>query len=312
MNKKKVLYGFLLLLAAVIWGVAFVAQSVGMDYMGPFTFGFSRFLLGSIVLLPICILLVRKSSKIKKNNEENESSNEAYIVKNTIIGGIICGIILCAATALQQYSIQYTSVGKVGFITALYIILVPIIGIFLKRKITKLVAVSVMIAMMGLYFLCIPAGRWIGFTKVDQLLLLSAVLFAIHILVIAHFSPKGFPVVISAIQFLVAGILSAIPAFIFEHPNIADIFAGRYTILYAGIMACGVSYTLQIVAQKHVEPTTTSLILSMEAVVSAIAGWIILNQSMNGREISGALFMLAAMVLAQIPSTIFARKKLEL
>jgi drug/metabolite transporter (DMT)-like permease len=229
-----------------------------------------------------------------------------------MIGGIICGFILCVATALQQYAIQYTTAGKAGFITALYIILVPIIGIFLRKKITKLVAVSVMIAMVGLYILCIPTGQWTGFSKADQLLLLSALFYAIHILVIAYYAPKGFPVVISAVQFLVAAILSAIPAFIFEHPAIADIFAGRISVLYAGIMACGVSYTLQVVAQKHVEPTTTSLILSMESVASAIAGWIILNQSMNGREISGAALMLMAMILAQIPSTFFARKKLKL
>lgn len=304
MNRKKVLYGLLLLLAASIWGMAFVAQRVGMDYVGPFTFSFVRFMIGSVVLVPICIVVVKKA---KREKSENKPEERAGIIKNTLVGGIICGIFLCMATSLQQYSIQYTTVGKAGFITALYIILVPIFGVFLGKKITKLVAVSVVIALVGLYFLCIPAGEWVGFTRPDQLILISAVLYAIHILVVAHFAPKGLPVVISAIQFLVAGLLSAVPAFIFETPTWTDIYAGRMSILYAGIMACGVSYTLQVVAQEHVEATTASLILSMEAAVSAISGWIILGQVMNGREISGAAFMFLAMILAQLPARFFAR-----
>jgi len=312
MDKKKLLYGFLLIVAAVVWGFAFVAQRVGMDYMRPFTFSFARFFLGSIVLIPVCIVLVRKSRKNRLENTEKIPTNEAYVVKHTIVGGIICGAVLCLATALQQYAIQYTSVGKAGFITALYIIFVPLLGLFFHKKATKLVTVSVMLAMVGLYFLCIPSGQWVGFTGADQLLLISALCYAIHILVISYFSPKGFPVVISAIQFFVAGLLSFVFAIIFEHPTFTDIYAGRIAVLYAGIMACGVAYTLQIIAQKHVEPTTTSLILSMESVTSALAGWIILNQSMNGREISGATLMFLAMILAQIPATIFIQKKFKI
>ncbi len=312
MDKKRLLYGFLLLIAALVWGVAFVAQRVGMDYMRPFTFSFSRFFLGSIVLTPVCIILVRKSRKNRFEKTEINPTNEAYVVKHTIIGGILCGVILCLATALQQYAIQFTSVGKTGFITALYIIFVPILGVFFHRKTTKLVTVSVMMGMVGLYFLCIPSGQWTGFSVADQLLLISALCYAIHILVISYFSPKGFPVVISAIQFFVAGLISLVFAFVFENPTFADIYAGRIAVLYAGIMACGIAYTLQIVAQKHVEPTTTSLILSMESVTSAFAAWIILDQTMNGREISGAMLMFAAMILAQIPATFFIKKKNKL
>ncbi len=303
-KNKSIFYGLLLLLTSTMWGFAFVAQRMGMDHMGPFTFSFVRFLLGSFILIPVSVMVVRKN---KRKNEVLGTDTREQVLKNTIIGGLVCGVCLSVASGLQQYAIQYTSVGKAGFITTLYIVLVPILGIFLKRRVSILVAISVFISVIGIYFLCVPKGERLAFSGADQLLFLSALTFAVHILLIAHFSPKGRPVVIANIQFFVTGILSAIVAFIFEVPTLEGIWAGRNAIIFTGIFSCAVAYTIQMIAQEHVEPTTASLIMSMESVISAIAGWLVLGQAMNGREISGALLMFAAMILAQIPIAVFVQ-----
>lgn len=291
--KKQAISAAELLLTAFIWGVAFVAQSVGMDYIGPFTFNCVRSIIGGLVLIPLVVILGKKNRADKTAEEAKEYK------KNTVIGGICCGICLCVASNFQQFGIMHTTVGKAGFITALYIIIVPILGIFMKKRVAPIVWVSSVIAVIGFYLLSI-SGR-VSINKGDILVLICAVLFSVHILVIDYFSPKGEGVTISCIQFFTSGILCGIMMFLFENPQIKDILAAYLPILYAGVMSCGVAYTLQIVGQKNMDPTVASLILSLESVFSALAGWLILGQGLSGKELIGCSLVFVAVLLAQMP-----------
>ena len=293
--KKQAISAAELLLTAFIWGVAFVAQSVGMDYIGPFTFNCVRSIIGGLVLIPLVVILGKKN---RKDVEKTPEQAKEY-KKNTIIGGICCGICLCVASNFQQVGIMHTTVGKAGFITALYIIIVPILGIFMKKKVAPIVWVSSVIAVVGFYLLSI-SGQ-VSISKGDILVLICAVLFSVHILVIDYFSPKGEGVTISCIQFFTSGILCGIMMFLFENPQIGDILAAYLPILYAGVMSCGVAYTLQIVGQKNMDPTVASLILSLESVFSALAGWLILGQGLSGKELTGCALVFVAVLLAQMP-----------
>ncbi len=285
----------MLLTTAIIWGVAFVAQSVGMEYIGPFTFNFVRNMIGGFVLIP-CIWFLNKW-KAKEGVVENVEQKQDK--KTLLLGGICCGIALCLASNMQQIGIQYTTVGKAGFITALYIIIVPIMGIFLKKKCGIQIWISVVIALAGFYLLSVKEG--FKLEAADTYLLCSAVLFSIHILVIDYFSPKVDGVKMSCIQFFVCSILSGIMMLFTETPTIHDIFAAWMPILYAGVLSCGVAYTLQIVGQKDFNPTIASLILSLESVFSALAGWLILHQALSKREVVGCVLIFCAILLAQIP-----------
>lgn len=292
----------LLLLTAAIWGVAFVAQSVGMDYVGPFTFNTVRSLLGGIVLIPCIVLLKRINvgSKDTAGAAEHASGDPAGQRKVLLTGGVACGVLLCIASNLQQFGIMYTSVGKSGFITAMYIVLVPVLGIFLKKKAGIKIWCSVAIAVGGLYLLCMTDSGF-SIQKGDLLLLLGAVMFSFHILTIDYFSPKVDGVKMSCIQFFTCGILSMVCMFLFEQPQIGAILQAWMPIVYAGVLSCGVAYTLQIVGQKGMNPTVASLILSMESVISVIAGWLILHQKLSGRELLGCVLMFAAIILVQLP-----------
>lgn len=292
----------LLLLTAAIWGVAFVAQSVGMDYVGPFTFNTVRSLLGGIVLIPCIVLLKRINvgSKDTAGAAEHASGDPAGQRKVLLTGGVACGVLLCIASNLQQFGIMYTSVGKSGFITAMYIVLVPVLGIFLKKKAGIKIWCSVAIAVGGLYLLCMTDSGF-SIQKGDLLLLLGAVIFSFHILTIDYFSPKVDGVKMSCIQFFTCGILSMVCMFLFEQPQIGAILQAWMPIVYAGVLSCGVAYTLQIVGQKGMNPTVASLILSMESVISVIAGWLILHQKLSGRELLGCVLMFAAIILVQLP-----------
>lgn len=288
----------MLFLTAFIWGSAFVAQSVGMDYVGPFTFCCVRSFIGGIFLIP-CIWFLDQWRAKNDGTEGEKKVVSKEEKKMELLGGICCGLALCVATNLQQIGMQYTTVGKAGFITALYIVLVPIFGIFLKKKVEARIWVSVMISVVGLYLLCITDKLVLG--KGDTLVLLCAVVFTIHILVIDYFSPKADGVRIACIQFFITGILSAIPMFLFETPRLSDIFAAAVPVLYAGVLSSGVAYTLQIVAQKDADPTVASLILSLESVFSVLGGWMILGQKLSIREIAGCILMFSAIILAQLP-----------
>ncbi len=283
MKKKTVVSSLLLFLAACIWGIAFVAQSVGMDYMGPFTFNGARFLIGGTVLLPI--IFIRRRQKI-------HSSGMA------LKGGICCGLAICAASLFQQMGIQYTTVGKAGFITTLYIILVPLSGLFLRRKVAGRVWAAAAAAAVGMYLLCMTEGFSVG--KGDALVFVCAVLFTVHILVIDFFSPKADGVAISCIQFYTAGILCTVGAVLAEQPSWGQLAQGIVPVLYAGVMSCGVAYTLQIIGQKELDPSVASLILSMESVVSVLAGWLILGQALTARELAGCVIVFAAVIFVQL------------
>ena len=286
----------LLFLTALIWGVAFVAQSVAMDYIGPYTFNAVRSLLGGIVLVPCVFLFGQK----KKSVIDEDPSKGTAIDRpgDMISGGLLCGIMLFLSTTLQQVGIQYTTVAKAGFITALYIILVPILGIFLKKRVSFQIWISVVIAIIGLYLLCMKGSFYLG--QGDFLVLLCSLCFALHILVIDHFTDKVNGVKLSCIQFFVSGLLSSILMFLFEAPAISAIFSAWLPIVYGGVFSSGIAYTLQIIGQKGTDPTIASLILSLESVVSVLAGWIILGQSLTPREILGCLLMFGAIILAQV------------
>ena len=294
----------ILLLTATIWGIAFVAQSEGGDAVGAFTFNSTRSLIGSLVLIPVIFLLNKINPKDNKSesgiSSGNSSSGNIFSRNRTLIlGGISCGICFFLASNFQQLGIMYTSVGKAGFITACYIVIVPILGLFMKKKCSPFIWAAVAMALVGLYLLCITDGFSIG--KGDILVLICAFLFSLHILIIDYFSPKVDGVKMSCIQFFVCGVLSAIPALIFEHPQLSAFHGAWGAILYAGVMSCGVAYTLQIVGQKNMDPTVASLILSLESCISVLAGWIILGQKLSMREIIGCMVMFAAIVLAQLP-----------
>lgn len=295
MRKTQVRNSLLLLLAAIIWGVAFVAQSVGMEYVGPFTFNAVRSLIGGIVLIP-CIFLLGKLNGERKVKLLPEDKKER---KTLLTGGMLCGLFLCAASNMQQFGILYTTVGKAGFITACYIVLVPILGIFLGKKTGAGIWFSVILAVIGLYLLCMTDS--LSFGKGDLFVLGCAVLFAGHILVIDHFTVLVDGVRMSCIQFLVSGLISAMLMFLFENPTMGAIWEAKLPILYAGIMSCGVAYTLQIVGQKDMNPTVASLILSLESCVSVLAGWMLLNQKLTVRELAGCAVMFGAILIAQMP-----------
>lgn len=305
MNRFVLRQSLLLLLTATIWGVAFVAQSVGMEYIGPFTFNAVRNLIGGMVLIP-CIGVLkhiegRKPQEIEKFGADESAGDVGDQEKKTLLaGGICCGILLFVASNLQQIGIQYTTVGKAGFITAMYIVLVPLLGIFFKKKVGIKVGAAVVLAVVGLYMLCMTGG---GFTvqKGDFLILLCALVFSAHILVIDYFAPKVDGVKMSCIQFCVCALLSGICMFLFEQPDMGRILQAWIPVLYAGVLSCGVAYTLQIVGQKAMNPTVASLILSLESVVSVIAGWLILKQVLSAREMIGCGLMFAAIILAQLP-----------
>ena len=280
----------LLVLTALIWGCAFVAQSVGMDYVGPFTFNMARFLIGAIVLLPVIWFMDRQ----RKTGAEKGAGQ-----KTLIIGGICCGTALAVASTLQQWGILFTTVGKAGFITAMYIVIVPLLGVFIGKKVRPLIIGCVAIAVVGFYFLCMTESLHLGLG--DFLVLLCAIAFSIHILVIDHFSPKVDGVKMSAIQFLTAAIISAVPTLLWEQPVLTEILQAWQPVLYAGVMSCGVAYTLQIIAQKNADPTVASLLLSLESVFSVLAGWVLLGQGLSLKEMFGCVLIFCAIILAQLP-----------
>lgn len=294
---KRMYSNLMLGLAAFIWGVAFVAQSVGMEYVGPFTFNATRFLIGGVVLIP-CILFLggRHSASQKGQPEHKQQKNSSRI---GITGGICCGIALFAGSSLQQLGIMHTTVGKAGFITALYIVIVPVLGIFVKKKVGWTVWISVVTATIGMYLLCMTEGFHVG--KGDLYLFFGAIAFSFHILVIDYFSPKADGVFISCVQFFTAGVLAFLVMMFTEQPSLSSILKAWLPIGYAGVMSCGVAYTLQVVGQKNTDPTVAALILSLESAFSLLAGWVILGQKLSPKELFGCVLVFCAILLAQVP-----------
>ena len=301
MNSFKMKNNLMLILTALIWGCAFVAQSVGMEYVEPFTFNALRCFMGAIVLLPLIYVVDRKRTELIKDNKLKEKTpDEKKKERRTlIVGGICCGVALTLGSSLQQMGLVHTTAGKAGFITALYILIVPVLGIFLGKKAGKKVWIGVAIAVVGMYLLCVKEGFSIAYG--DFLVFLCAIAFSFHILVIDYFSPKVDGVKLSCIQFFVCGIFSSIVVALFENPDPQKILQAWLPLIYAGVLSCGVAYTLQIVAQKNTDPTVASLILSLESVFATLAGWIILNERLSAKEFMGCALVFAAIILVQLP-----------
>ena len=293
MDKKQLRGSLLLTLTALIWGTAFVAQTVGMDHLGPFTFNAVRTLIAGIALIPVILLFDKLQKKQPLHHQ---------VKKDTLMGGIVCGTVLFVASSLQQAGIEAiteNASGKAGFITALYIIIVPLIGLFLGKKPRKLVWLCVVLAIVGFYLLCVTGDFSVGF---GELLVLGCALgYSFHIMAIDHFSPKVDAMRMSCIQFFVSGFLSLVAMLILEEPTVSGIWAARTSILYTGIMSSGVGYTLQIVAQKDVNPTLATMIMSLESVFAVLAGWLLLQENLSGKELLGCLMVFVAVILAQLP-----------
>ncbi len=311
--KSKMKGNLMLLTTAIIWGTAFVAQKEGMDLIGPIAFNGIRTVIGGIILLPVIWFM----SKINKNKAEPDDRSPEEIAeakkaenKLLIIGGIVCGMALMLAGNIQQIGLFYTTAGKAAFITPFYVMLVPLIGlIFLRKKIRPVVWACVFAAIAGLYLLCIPAeGGLGGVNKGDAIMLICALFFALHILSVDYFSPKVDGVKLSCIQFFVAGIVSCIlifpldPALGFDLPTWENILGSWFPLCYVGIMSCGVAYTFQVTGQAYTDPTSASMILSLESVFGVIAGMIFLGEVMAVREVLGCIIMFAAIIVAQLPS----------
>lgn len=262
-----------------------------MDYIGPYTFNCLRFLIGSLVLLPVIFF--------SRHRKKDRSKDRTLQKKEMLCGGIVCGVVLCIASTLQQIGIIYTTAGKAGFLTAMYIVLVPVLGLFLKRKAGLQLWISVGLALIGLYLLCMKGA--FSLNGGDVLLILCAVGFSVHIMVVDYFSPKLDGMILSCIQFLVAGLISGIGMLLSEQFDWHMILLAAKPILYSGVLSCGVGYTLQVIAQKGLNPTVASLLMSLESVVSVIAGFLVLHEVLSGRELLGCVFMFAAVILAQIP-----------
>ena len=287
----------LLLMTAIIWGSAFIAQSKGADVIGPFTFNTVRYALAVVALLPVIYIFSRKRNS---ENTVDQDISRANGTKTLIIGGIATGIALFTASSLQQYAMAFTTAAKAGFITTLYVILVPIVGIFLKKKIRPIIWFCALLAVIGLYLLSIKPGTF-SISRGDFFVLLCALAFTGHILIIDYFSPKTDGVKLSCIQFAVVSIASFVAMMMTETFVLSEVLDAIIPLLYTGVLSSSVGYTCQIIAQKKADPVISSLILSLESVFAAIFGALILHESMSGREITGCAIMFVAIIIAQLP-----------
>ena len=285
--KNKTLAGnLILLLGALIWGVAFVFQVEGMDHVPPVTFMAARCFLAAVFLAVLAMIVHKPTNAFRFN-------------RATLKGGILCGLFITVANNLQQIGIQYTTAGKAGFITGLYMLLVPIYGaILFRKKVDFKTWVSVLIGAFGMYLLCIKEGFSIG--QGDLYVLLCAVVFAGHIVCAGYYAEDAEPIKMSMLQFAVSFVLSTVWALLFEHPTMAAIWEARVSIAYCGIMSAGIGYTLQIVGQQRTKPEAAAIIMSLESVFAALAGWALLSERMSLRELIGCVLLFAAIILVQV------------
>ena len=300
MKKNRYFGDLMLFLAAFIWGTAFVAQIAGMDRIGPFTFNMARSI---VAVISLGAYLIFTKAKLPKDM--------SFLLK----GGLVCGFFIFVGTSFQQIGLQYTTAGKTGFITSFYILILPFLTmIFLKHKIDVLTWISIIIGFIGLYLLAIPNLSDFSMNKGDFIVFLGSFCWAGHILVIDYYSKKVNPVELSFLQFVVLSILSGICAFIFENETatLGNIFASWKPVAYAGFLSSGVAYTLQMVGQKYTKPVVASLILSLEAVFAALAGYLILDEVMTSREFLGSFIVFLAMIFSQIPKDLFKKKYIEI
>ncbi len=291
MKKQNITGILILLLASTIWGVAFVAQSAGTNHLNAFAFNSIRNAIGVVVLLPVLFTTRRL----------NKSETPAPLFsKDLLLGGLLCGISLCIAANFQQLGIEHSTVGKSAFITTLYIVLVPIMGLFLKKKVSFQVWISVVLAMIGLFLLCMKNEVFV-LEIGDIYLILCAFFFTIQILCVEHYVHKVDAIALSIMQFLVTAVVSGIGMLFTELPSWADITNAAIPLLYAGAISSGVGFTLQVIGQKMLPSSVASLIMSLESVMATLAGWILLQEILSGREILGCVLMFTAVILTQIP-----------
>lgn len=291
MRKINIKNSLLLILAALIWGIAFVPQKAGGENIGSFTFNAVRFFLGGLALIPVILFRERKSGK----------TSEKSSLLGLLVGGFCCGVMLFWGSSLQQIGLTLNAdAGKAGFITALYMVIVPIFGLFIGKKPSLLVTLSVLIAVIGMYFLCISESLKMG--KGEILVLIGAPFFALHILVVDFFVQKYDGVKLSCIQFFTVAVLSIAPMFSLETPSVSLILSAWIPLFYTGFLSSGVAYTLQVVGQKNVNPTVAGVLLSLESVFAVLAGLVLLGESLSFREGLGCALMFIAIILTQIPS----------
>lgn len=288
MQRRTIRGNLMLLLAAVIWGAAFVSQRVGMELIGPNTFNGLRTLLGAAVLTPF-ILIRNKTGKSRPCSR-----------KTLLLGGVLCGVLLCAASTVQTWGLIYTTSGKSGFITAMYMLFVPIIGLFLGKRLRIVTVLGIACGAAGLYLLTL-AGTALTVNFGDFLTLICAVVFAFHILAVDYLSDRVDGVKLSCLQFLVCGVINVVLMLLLEKPDWGLIVACTVPILYSGCLSCGVAYTLQIVGQQYTDPVPASIIMSLESVFAVLSGWLLLKEALSPWELLGCVLMFAAIIIVQLP-----------
>ena len=294
-KRGELLHTLALLVCAAIWGSAFVAQSVGAEYVGAFTFLAVRNWIAVVFLIPV--IYVRDTILRKRGRPSVRPANRTQR-RCLLTGGAACGFFLCAASAFQQVGIRYTTTAKAGFITALYVVIVPILSVFFGKSVKSRIWMCVALAVLGLYLLCMRGELSLSFG--DGVVLVCAFLFACQIMTVDYFAPQVDTVRLSQTQFLVTALLSTVCMFFFEDLSSDSLIRALPSIAYAGVMSSGVAYTLQIIGQQNLNPAIASITMSLESVFAALAGWIVLGQSMTVRELAGCVLMFAAIILAQL------------
>lgn len=290
----------MLFATAIIWGLAFVAQAAGMEHLGPLSFTASRCFVAVVFLYLTYKFFMMKSASYRE---------EKFDMKRTLVGGSICGLVFTIAINLQQVSLIYTTAAKASFLTALYIVFIPVIGLFFGRRPSVKIIICIFLAMVGTYLLSIKGGLKIN--RGDLIVILSALIFAIHILLLTKYSTNTNAVLVSLVQFAVCGVISLVGALVLEDISMDAILKSQATILYVGILSSGVGFTIQLMALKDLEPVVASMICSLESVFGALFGWLILSQEMTEREIFGAIIIFLATIFAQVPIETYLEKRLE-
>ncbi len=298
--KRELKASIMLFATAIIWGLAFVAQAAGMEHLGPLSFTASRCFVAVVFLYLTYKFFMMKSASYRE---------EKFDMKRTLVGGSICGLVFTIAINLQQVSLIYTTAAKASFLTALYIVFIPILGLFFGRRPSVKIIICIFLAMVGTYLLSIKGGLKIN--RGDLIVILSALIFAIHILLLTKYSTNTNAVLVSLVQFAVCGVISLVGALVLEDISMDGILKSYVTILYVGILSSGVGFTIQLMALKDLEPVVASMICSLESVFGALFGWLILSQEMTEREIFGAIIIFLATIFAQVPIETYLEKRLE-
>ena len=298
--KRELKASIMLFATAIIWGLAFVAQAAGMEHLGPLSFTASRCFVAVVFLYLTYKFFMMKSASYRE---------EKFDMKRTLVGGSICGLVFTIAINLQQVSLIYTTAAKASFLTALYIVFIPVIGLFFGRRPSVKIIICIFLAMVGTYLLSINGGLKIN--RGDLIVILSALIFAIHILLLTKYSTNTNAVLVSLVQFAVCGVISLVGALVLEDISMEAILKSQATILYVGILSSGVGFTIQLMALKDLEPVVASMICSLESVFGALFGWLILSQEMTEREIFGAIIIFLATIFAQVPIETYLEKRLE-